>query len=356
MNTKIQILILFFLVAFLNNPSSAFPGMGGQNSSQINNLTNITGSDQDIVLVQHLIELNATLSENNPSIKETLVFKNIGTKNFSGSLSTWVPDDATNVGVAKIEMMTTAEPTSLTTTSKKVTNGNIISWGSTIQSNSSLPPMYAVVYQVPFKKYTKIFLYPAETKQPTNSIVLKVTMNKGDTAAVTDGNGNNLTLSARTQEDANSTLYGWDSPQFTELNVVITKSAVVTPTGNNNLGVYILLGILILLVLSYPLLRTKSGKLREFEDTIKGSIKKEEKKEGRTLDENVSEKPESKKKALKGNNTEKKGLETEKDELLSKLGALDKKYASGDLMDEEYEELRKPYQKRLKEIKKLMGS
>lgn len=348
MNRKIQILILLLLVAFINNPAYAYAGMG------LNN-TNTTESDQDIVLIQHLIELNATQSENNPSIKETLVFKNVGTKDFSGSLSTWVPDDATNIGVAKIEMMTEAEPASLPTASKKVTPGNIISWSSSIQTNNSLPPMYAVLYKVPAKQYTKIFLYPTETKQPTNSIVLKVTLNKGETAAVKDGNGNDLTASASIQEDANSILYGWDSPQFTELNVVITKPAVVTPSGIDNLGIYLLIGILILLVFSYPFLRTKSGKLREFEDRIKGSFRKEEKEE-ETEEDTAPEKQDAEKTATSGNNAENAGLETEKDELLSKLGELDKKYASGDLMDEEYDELRKPYQQRLKQIKKLMGS
>lgn len=354
MNKKIQILILFMLVAFINNPVDAFAGMGGQNSTQINSLTNTTESDQDVVLVQHLIELDAVQLENQLVIKETLVFKNLGTKNFSGSVSTWVPDDATNIGVAKIEMMTEVEPTPLSTASKKVTNGNIISWSSSIQSNNSLPPMYGVVYQVPAKKYTKIFLYPTETKQPKNSIVLKVTLNKGETASVTDGNGNDVTASASIKEDANSVLYGWDSPQFTELNVVITKPAVVVPSKMDNIGIYLIIGIFLILVFSYPVLRTKSGKLREFEDRIKGSFKKEETGEDETEEDTASEKQETEKTASKSNNAENNDLEREKDELLSKLGALDKKYASGDLMDEEYDELRKPYQERLKQIKKLM--
>lgn len=317
--------------------------------AELANLSNSTASDRDVVLSQHLIELDDTQQENNLTIKETLVFKNTGEQNFSGSLSMWVPDDAIDVVVAKVEMMASATPISLPATSKKVQKGNIISWSSSIQKNNSLPPMFAVLYQVPGNKYSKILLYPTETKQPIN-LVLKVTLNKGETAAITDGNGNSVTASASIKEDANtnSALYGWIEPQFTELTVGITKPAIVTPSKVDNLGIYIVIGVLILAVLSYPLLRTKSVKLREFENRLKSSFKKEESEEEETVEEKLIS-------SEKIATAENERLEKEKRELLSKLGELDKKYASGDLMDEEYDELRVPYQKRLKEIEKMMG-
>lgn len=36
--------------------------------------------------------------------------------------------------------------------------------------------------------------------------------------------------------------------------------------------------------------------------------------------------------------------------MLSKVGELDKEYKSGNLLDEEYEELRKPYQEKIEKI------
>lgn len=340
---KITLIALILLLVALITPAYGY--------AELANLTDTTTSDKDIILSQHLIELDTVLLDNNLTLKETLVFKNTGEQNFSGSLSIWVPDDAVNTVVAKVEMMTESTPISLPATLKKVQNGNIISWSSSIQKNSSLPPMYIVVYQVPGKEYSKIFLYPTETKQPTNSIVLKLTLNKGETASITDGSGNRITTSASIKEDpdANSILYGWDAPQFTEVKVEITKPPIVAPSGFDNLGIYFALGILILAVLSYPFLRTKSTGLQEFEDRLKKSFKKVEQEK-----EEIKAVPPSEK--IAGSNEEIGSLEKEKSELLSKLAALDKKYASGDLMDEEYDELREPYKKRLKEIEKLIGT
>jgi len=48
------------------------------------NLNNTTESDQDIIMIQHLIEVDAVKlkAENKLFIRETLTFRNIGTKNF----------------------------------------------------------------------------------------------------------------------------------------------------------------------------------------------------------------------------------------------------------------------------------
>ena len=47
-------------------------------------------------------------------------------------------------------------------------------------------------------------------------------------------------------------------------------------------------------------------------------------------------------------------LEDLKKQLLSKIKDLEKKYESGDLLDEEYEDKRKSYQDNLKEIEKKL--
>ena len=116
-----KIIISTFLVILLINGALGFPGMGG-NSNATNttnipqepgtipqiDLNNATESDQDIIMTQHLIEVDTVQlkAENKLFIRETLIFRNTGTKNFSGDLRTWVPDGSEGINVARSEMMT----------------------------------------------------------------------------------------------------------------------------------------------------------------------------------------------------------------------------------------------------------
>ncbi len=100
-----QFLISLILIAILTNPVLGYAGMGGNTSrATTGNLTqnvqgnidlaNTTESDQNIILVQHLIEVDAAQFEeqNKIYVRETLIFKNIGDMNFQGTLRTWVPE------------------------------------------------------------------------------------------------------------------------------------------------------------------------------------------------------------------------------------------------------------------------
>lgn len=131
---------------------------------------NVTQSDQDIVLLQHLIEIDSTKleSENKVFVRETLTFRNKGTNNFSGELRTWLPDRVSEIRIAKVEMKVDGSIQPL----QAIQNGNIISWQDFIKTNESLPSLYVIEYVVSEYNgrisYSKKLIYPALiTKNPS---------------------------------------------------------------------------------------------------------------------------------------------------------------------------------------------
>jgi hypothetical protein len=268
------ILITFFITLVYGFP----PGMVTNASTSGTDLDNVTHSDMDIVLVQHLIEVDAVQleSEGKMFVRETLLFKNIGTKNFSGTLRIWVPDGAERIRIGKVEMMKGGRGTSLNAVQK----GNIISWKDSIKVNESLPPLYALEYTVPAESkgtitksryYLKKLVYPTLVNKMPASVVLKVSKRKGESISIRDEQGRSISSSGNPREEEdNSLIYTWELPTFKELNIEISKPAI-TPAG---IAGYAVLGLLILLVFSYPAVRKRSDKLQEMEDKIRSSLKK----------------------------------------------------------------------------------
>lgn len=377
-------IIPIFLIIFLTNSAFGFAGMTASNSTAQPDLNNITESDQDIVLVQSLIEVDAVQlqSKNKLFVRETLIFKNQGAKNFFGSLRIWVPDgaeivrqdDAGEVIRQDVVQRRYMMNGTLEYPLQPIWNGNIISWKDKIDA-VGLPPLYIVEYTLPAEPkgtltkaehYSKKLLYPTLTKQPA-SIVLKVIKSKDERITITDEKGESISASGDPRDEDDSVLYGWDMPEFKELNIEISKPAV-TPAG---IAGYVILGIVIVLVISYPVIRKKSGKIQAIEEKIRSSLKREEAEETaeeaveeiseETIEETPSEVPAEAGETVSPveEDTEFEGktreeLENLKNEMLSKLSELDKEYASGNLMDEEYDELRKSYQKKAERITKKL--
>lgn len=380
-----QYIFSIFLVFLLMNTAYGFAGMNTGNSAEQPDPVNTTESDQDIILIQHLVVVDAVqgASENKIFVQETLIYKNVGEKNFSGSLRTWVQDGAEIVwqgddgkisiqsAVQRRNMMDGAleYPVQLTR------NGNIISWKDKI-GTTGLPPLYVLAYVLPgepegtltkAKHYSKVLLYPTLTKQP-NSIVLKVIKSKEEIVTITDEKGSSISTSGNQKEEENSVLYGWEMPEFKEFRIEISKPAFAFA----DIAGYLILGLVIILLLSYPFIRKKSEKIQALEEKIRNSLKREETEESyeEAPEETVEEVEEAIEDTTSGvlaeagdevppaaEDAEFEGktrdeLENLKNEMLSKLAELDKDYESGNLMDEEYEELRKPYQEKAERITK----
>ncbi|MDD5614570.1 MAG: hypothetical protein PHH85_00040 [Candidatus Methanoperedens sp.] len=365
-----QFLISLILIAILTNPVLGYAGMGG-NSSGINvnnisqnpeeaiDLANATQSDMDIMLIQHLIEVDAAQFEaqNKIYVRETLIFKNIGEKNFSGTLRTWVPDGLEGLKVGKVPMTMGGSVIPI----NAIQNGNVISWNDYIKSNNPLPPLYAVEYVLSaepkgtFSKskfYTKKLVYPTLVNKAPLNVVLKVTRGSGETITLKDEVGSSISTSVKPLDEDNSVLYNWETPKFKEINIEISKSAIDL----SQIAIYLIIGLLIVLVLSYPVIRKKSPKLMEIEEKIRTSLKREPGNEEQqeavedTPEEELEEEQEEPAPDEELPEKTKDELETEKSELISKLDELEKDYASGNMIDEEYEELRNSYQKKLKNI------
>ncbi len=362
---KSSYFIPIFLILLSISTAHGFAGMGVNNPnstvSPLSGLTNTTDSDQDIVLLQHLIEIDAVRfqAQNKLAIKETLIFKNIGAKNFSGTLRTWVPDNVENISIGKVAMTQDAfiEPVQV------IQNGNIVSWSAAMGINS-LPPLFSVEYVQDAKPqgtvskvqtYSKKLIFPTlinyrYTDRPDlPAVVIKVTKSVDSSITFLDENRNKLST-PDVSEDGNSIISRFSEPQFKELNIQISKSA-----GASGIVVYVIIGIAILLIISYPVLRKKSEKLQAFEDKIKNSLKREPGTEEQPAEETeeiaeeeqieeVSEDDED----VSGKTNE--GLEEEKNDLISKLNKLEKDYSAGDILDEEYEELKSSYKTRIGKI------
>ena len=376
MKKSIHYTIPIFLIIFLINPAFGFAGMTANESTAQLDMNNITESDQDIVLVQHLIEVDAVQlqSQNKLLVRETLIFRNTGTKNFSGFLRTWVPDEARDIKLARSEMMTGGgfEPLPF------VQNGSIISWQDFVEKNSRLPFLYVIEYtlgQEPkgtfsqIEKYSKkltyspLINYTYIQRPELPAIVLKITKPEGSLITLTDENRNKISPS-EASEEGNSVMDRFYSFQFNELNIEISKSTI-TPAG---IAGYVIIGLLIILVLSYPLIRTKSEKIQALEGKIRNSLKREETEEiyeeaaeeigEETVEEEATsvaqaEAEEEISPAAEDTELEEKTREellNLKTEMLSKLGELDKEYESGNLLDEEYDELRTSYQQKVEKI------
>ncbi|TRZ91131.1 MAG: hypothetical protein D4R88_02410 [Methanosarcinales archaeon] len=358
-----RFLISLILIAILTNPVLGYAGLGVNNSKAItsnitqNSLENIdfantTDSDQNIILVQHLIEVDAAQFEaqNQIYVRETLIYKNIGDKNFQGTLRTWVPDGLEGLKVGKVAMMMGGTVVPM----NALQNGNIISWQDPagIKANDPLPPLYAVEYIISAepegtlsksKYYSKKLLYPTLINKVPLSVVLKVTKGSGETITLKDELGSTISSSGKPIDEDNSVLYTWESPQFKEIKIELSKSAVDI----SQIAIYLIIGVLIVLVLAYPVIRKKSPKLMEFEEKIKNSLKREpESEEQQETEEEISEDEED----VSEQEPEGKEEDAEKSELVAKLEELEKDYASGNLIDEEYEELRNSYKEQLDRI------
>lgn len=371
-----KIIISTFLVILLANGALGFPGMGGNSSitnttnitdipqdtgtiSQID-LNNTTDSDQGIIMVQHLIELDAVQlkAENKLLIRETLIFRNMGTKDFFGDLRTWVPDGSENIVVARSEMMTSGRNVPINNFSR---DGNIISWKEYIEQNSSLPFMYALEYTVQQKAggpeiFSKklavptLISYPYMEKPGLAAVIVKINKSQTSTVRFTDENGNNIAAT----EVVDGGISRFSSPEFREINVEISPS-LLPASGNQSYAIYIVIAILIILVLLYPYIKKKLQSDKTHEDTSK-----ENETEATEINEEEEIEAEADSSVSSGKYEGKNMNELLdiKKQLLSRIEDLEKKYESGDLLDEDYEDKRKSYQDDLKEIEaklKKMG-
>lgn len=355
-----KIIFSIFLVFLLANNAFGFAGMGGNTSNTSIpqetgtvapiNFNNTTESDQDIVMVQHLIEVDAVLmkADNKVFIRETLIFRNIGTQDFFGTLRTWMPDGSEKISVARSEMMTGGGMVPMDFSQ----DGNIISWKDYVEKNSRLPFLYAIEYSVKqnaegtelFSKklaFPTLISYEYMEKPDLPAIVVKITKPEGNSVKFIDENGNKIVAS---EVDEKGEIFRFSSPEFKEINIEISKS-LLPDASSQSYAAYVVIGILIILVILYPSikkkLKTNTSETKEEAIEI-------------TPDEEIEESSDTDVPSGKFESKNVLELEDLKKELLSRIRDIKKEYESGDLLDEEYEDKKRSYQDELKAIEKRL--
>lgn len=344
MNIFKKYLISIFLFVLLINTAYGYANYVDNTTNNLQetaiekplDLKNTTESDQDIIMVQHLIEYDAVQlqSENKLFIRETLIFRNIGSKDFYGFLKTWLPDgyETKSIKVSKSEMMTGGGLIPLDFDK----NGNIISWKDFVEQNSTLPLLYVVEYAVAMKPgsssvtgtYSKRLVSPTEInyryldKPGLPAIVVRINKPNESSIKFLDENRNEIKPD---EPDETEDIKRFSKPQFIELNIEISKSTA-TSAVKKDYVVYVVLGILIVLVLLYPIIKKKLKPGENDEEEISSHAEDEPEVKGSKSDDS-------------------KGL-------LQELKELEAEYKSGDLLDEEYEDKRNLIQNKLKAIKK----
>ena len=262
MAAKKHIVLLTLLIILIAN---SFTGMGAQD------LKNATGSDQDIIITQHLIEVDAIQlkSENKLSIKETLVFMNIGPIDFFGSLKAWLPDGNGNIKVSKYDM--TPGGGMIPIDSNK--NGNIISWQDYIEKNSSLPFLYVLEYSfargTTSSAFSKKFAFPPSInyrymeKSGLPAIVIKITQPEGNTVKFSDENGNNI---VPTEIAEKGKIFRFSSPGFKEINIDFSSTGITSTPASTVTVIPILTSTPVISKTSTPVpastIQTQDGKNR----------------------------------------------------------------------------------------------
>ncbi len=377
MDMRKPFIVFIFLIAFLT-PAYGYPWMAANNSTAQNTtaqvqadvLLNTTSSDKDIIL-WHLIEVDALQiqSQNALYVRETLIFENNGTQNFSGSLRTWIPAGAQIIKsnesgeIAKEEMTTGNIVGYLPIEQNIVQNGNIVSWSDEIETNSVA--FYIIEYQVAANTerslnknvaYTKMLAYPALINYQYGApelnippLTLVITKPQGTSVTMTDENGNKINPSDESKQ-GNTVTERFSSVQFQGFNIVFSSAI-----NSTQIAVYVIIGLLIVIALSYSFLRKRNVRLQAFEEKIRGSLKQEEIKETKKEVPETVEKTERKTGKVDEEDTELDGKTSDelvnlKNEILSKQSELEEEYKSGNLIDEEYEELRKLHKEKIERI------
>jgi hypothetical protein len=149
------------------------------------------------------------------------------------------------------------------------------------------------------------------------------------------------------ESDETGEIKRFGDPRFKELNIEISGSSAI-PAVKNDYTIYIVIGILILLVLSYPYINKKlkegqAGKTSKVTSSPKAGKSREE----RSRSGNNPVRPGEEN---KGNSDSE--MDARRKELGLKLKELETKYKSGDLLDEEYEDEKNAIQDKLKSMNK----
>lgn len=281
MNHKIVILSLMVsLLSFLCAVSvvSAFPsmvsgdaenhtvsnphqGMNGMNISAEDNVT-APGMHKPVIL-QYLIEVGGSSLEDFLTIRETLVFKNLGLTEYNESLGAVIPPDATGVRVSRFGHQVEGNATQLGVNR----SGSDLKWRDVKPLAPQEFSMYVVEYSVPVVKrpvYLKV-LRDDVIDFPVGELLIKITR-KDVKPNFKTGTGVALTPD-NTQIREDGAVYVWSPPRFEKIAVELipdvqepVKKETSSTSNSSSAVFFVLIGVIVVLLVAYPLIKEIKSK------------------------------------------------------------------------------------------------
>lgn len=379
---------------FLLSTASAYPDMAinGNNSTSTPEVTT-SSYGANVVIIQHLIEVDQVTYPGYFRVVETIIYKNLGTENYSGPVYTYVQDGTFNIAVSKMEMATGGgrNPIEAFQVSE-----NVVGWNDIILSGPGMAPMYQIEYMVPAEptgKTTESVTFTKKLKYPTNvnyiympitgmpALVVKLEKSDGMKTTVLDNEGS-IIQADFFEESGNSETYNWFQPLFVEISFELSKSNMV----GSDITLYLLILLVIIVVIGYAVLRGKSPAIKNLEGKL-GSVLPKRTDEGIYLeeeefedDEGIEEDWESDDDEYEGDEEIEDDLEAEEDKveeetsrqpslgmndienlsldelkttkqaIFKVLLKLDEDYVSGIISEDEHNDIRDNYMERAKDI------
>ncbi|MBW6517305.1 MAG: hypothetical protein K0A89_02230 [ANME-2 cluster archaeon] len=372
--SSVLVLLLF------TSPVYAFEdyATGGSNGGSIMGGA-ATSYGSNVVIVLHLIEIDQVSNPGYLKVAETIVFKNIGTGNYTGPIFSWVPNGIFNEEMRKLGMSANTPGIPLNV---YFVNDNVIGWNDTILAGTGMTPMYRVQYMVPAEptgKMTESVTYTKKLKYPTNvnynyipasglpALVVKLV--KSDDLKTRIVNEDGSKIEADSVENLEGAMtYNWAQPQFIEISFVLSRSGIDT----EGVSLILLLLLIIILVIGIPILRgktlpgkgltegTKKARPAKEDEDIYLEQETEEYDEGSGEDIETSEEVGHSVSAVSVLDSEDLErfdigeLKSAKKALLKVLNELDEDYADGALSEKEYQSIRAKYKHKAIKIMKLI--
>ncbi|MDF1531301.1 MAG: hypothetical protein P1P72_03120 [ANME-2 cluster archaeon] len=370
--SSVLVLLLF------TSPVYAFAdyATGGSNGGSIMGGA-ATSYGANVIMLQHLIEIDQVSNQGYFKVDETLVLRNTGTGNYTGPLYAWLPDEAFNIGVAKLEMSAGGQIRPLEVF---IVNDNVIGWNDTILVGTGMTPMYRLQYMVPAEptgKMTESVTYTKKLKYPTNvnynyipasglpALVVKLVKSDDLKTRIVNEDGSKIEAdSVEVLEGAMT--YNWAQPQFIEISFVLSRSGIDT----DGVSLILLLLLVIILVIGIPIMRGKTlpGKGLKERTNKARPVKEDEdiylEQETEEYDEENGEDIENSEEVghsvsavsvLDSEDLERFDigeLKSAKKALLKVLTELDEDHADGALSEKEYQSIRAKYKHKAIEIMK----
>ncbi|MDF1557695.1 MAG: hypothetical protein P1P80_05890 [ANME-2 cluster archaeon] len=359
----------------LISPAYAYADYASDGSgSMMGGTATATSYGADIVILQHLIELDQVSNPGYFVVYETLVLKNIGTENYTGPIFTWLPDEAFNIGVAKLTMSAGGR---ISPTNFFMVDDNVIGWNDTFLAGPVMTPMYRLEYVVPAEftgKITESVTFTKKLKYSTNvnydyvsssgmpPLVVKLVKSDDLETKIVNEDGSQIEADSVEVVEGSMT-YNWIQPQFTEISFMLKGSGV----DQSQVTLYLLILLVILLVIGIPILRGKRSGIKGQDKLDRSEVikedediywEREEEESDEELEEEVDEDfetdedvPEDDSAALILDTEDIKSFDL--DELISAkkalfkvLTELDEDYSNGALSEEEYNSLRNKYKQK----------